>query len=122
MGQYDLYGTFDLKKHKETFPHYLEVLIKEDGTVVYAVPSHQIKALELAAEKQGKSAHDIQESCPKEYYFNYMVWLLMQSGAIAVWDGMVIAPTINQKQINTLKTLKINGLYHGPIPGNQNKE
>lgn len=36
---YDIYCAFDLEKHKQTYVQYLEVVILEDGTVEYAVPS-----------------------------------------------------------------------------------
>ena len=38
---------FDYKTHKENFFYYLEVVILEDGKIVYAVPSHQEKLIEL---------------------------------------------------------------------------
>lgn len=45
---YDIYCAFDLEKHKQTYVQYLEVVILEDGTVEYAVPSHQEKLIALA--------------------------------------------------------------------------
>ena len=42
---YDIYCAFDLEKHKQTYVQYLEVVILEDGTVEYAVPSHQEKLI-----------------------------------------------------------------------------
>lgn len=44
---YDIYCAFDLEKHKQTYVQYLEVVILEDGTVEYAVPSHQEKLIAL---------------------------------------------------------------------------
>ena len=44
---YDIYCAFDLEKHKQTYVQYLEVVILEDGTVEYAVPSHQEKLIEI---------------------------------------------------------------------------
>ena len=46
--EYDIYRPFDAEKHKAKYSNYLEVLILEDGTVVYAIPSHQEKAIALA--------------------------------------------------------------------------
>ena len=42
--EFDIYCDFDIEKHKETYTNYLEVLILENGTIVYAIPSHQMKA------------------------------------------------------------------------------
>ena len=44
---YDIYCAFDLEQHKQTYVQYLEVVILEDGTVEYAVPSHQEKLIAL---------------------------------------------------------------------------
>ena len=54
--------------------------------------------------------------CPREYYLDYMVWLLKMSGAIAVWTSGCEAPAVTERQIIALKKLKIMGLYKGSIP------
>lgn len=113
---YGLFSDFDIEQHKATFVHYLEVLIKEDGTVIYAVPSHQEKAIALACEKLGVSRTELNDMCPREYYCDFMNWLLKISGAIAVWEDFCIAPKVSKKQIGTLKRLKMHGLYKGAIP------
>lgn len=41
MEEYNLYCKFDIQKHKETYKNYLEVIIDEEGSIHYAVPSHQ---------------------------------------------------------------------------------
>ncbi len=48
---YDIYCAFDLEQHKQTYVQYLEVVILEDGTVEYAVPSHQEKLIALSRQK-----------------------------------------------------------------------
>lgn len=113
---YDIYCPFDAEKHKKKYIRYLEVLILDDGKVVYAVPSHQEKAISVAADKLGVTREELVAMCPKEYYFDYMTWLLGMSGAIAVWTGGCEAPAINRRQIATLKKFKIMGLYKGTIP------
>lgn len=35
-----LYQPFDIEVHKENFINKLEIVILEDGSAVYAVPSH----------------------------------------------------------------------------------
>lgn len=118
--EYNVYSKFDIQSHKETYINYLEVLILEDGRVEYAVPSHQEKALEVACKKLNKTKQEIEDMCPKEYYCDYLTWLLGITGSISVWGNcakhFIIYKTINKKQIATLKKLKLHGLYKGDIP------
>lgn len=119
MKNYDVYCEFNINKHKATYTNYLEVLIKEDGKVVYAVPSHQMKAEELACEKLGISKKHLKKKCPRKYFFDYLKWVLTQSGAVAVWDEFYKTGEngLNQKQRSMLKRLKLHGLYKGTIGG-----
>lgn len=120
---YSVYSEFDLQKHKRTYINYLEVLILEDGTVKYAVPSHQGLAENLCMEKLNITRQEL-------YYMtlnhicDYMEWLLTQTNAIAVWnEGCITGYNgANSKQIATLKRLKMNGLYKGAIPIRQKQE
>ena len=41
---------FDYKTHRENFTNYLEVIIFKDGHIEYAVPSHQMKLIEILDE------------------------------------------------------------------------
>lgn len=114
MEEYSLNSKFDMEKHKEKFVNYLEVLIKEDGEIVYAVPSHQEKAIELVMEKYQWTRDDVIKYTPKEYFFDWLEWLLSECGAISVWDDFYIGePNKNQK--NKLKMLKLNGIYKGSL-------
>lgn len=113
---YSLHSEFDIQKHKATFTGYLEVIIDENGTVMYAVPSHQEKAIALAEEKLGKTRQEISDMCPREFYFDYLNWLLSLTGSIAVWNESVSASEITAKQVAVLRKLKLNGLYRGKIP------
>ena len=120
--EYNLYCDFNIEKHKEKFTNYLEVLILSDGKVVYAVPSHQIKAEEIASNVLKCSRQGVIRACPREYYFDYMNWLLTISGAIAVWNDFIQTGEggINEKQLQTLKRLKLHGVYKGRIGGLNN--
>lgn len=113
---YSIYSEFDAEKHKKKYVNYLEVLILEDGKVVYAVPSHQEKAIAIACERHGLSREELVASCPVELYFDYRTWLLEMANAVAVWNFGVEAPRANRKQIGTLRRLKMAGLYAGQIP------
>ena len=108
---YDIYCAFDLEKHKQTYVQYLEVVILEDGTVEYAVPSHQEKLIALACQKKGVSRQELNDLCPRE------TWLCMQANAVAVWNNdCCCGRGINRKQVATLRKLKMAGVYGGTIP------
>lgn len=114
MGEYGVYSDFDIEKHKQTFVNYLEVLILEDGKVMYAVPSHQELAIKIACEKLGISREELMHRCPPDYYCDFLNWLLHITGAIAVWNRDFVGWP-NPKQIAKLKILKLNGIYKGPV-------
>lgn len=114
---YDIYCDFDIEKHKTTYVNYLEVLILADGKVVYAVPSHQAKAEQLCCEKFGIAHKELLDMCPKEYWCDYLTWLLTRCGAVSVWDDFYKTGNnkLTAKQKSKLKQLKLNGLYKGAI-------
>lgn len=114
---YDIYCDFNIEKHKQTYISYLEVLILEDGRIVYAVPSHQMKAEEICCEKLGISREILREMCPQEYYFDYLTWLLNVCGAVSVWNDFYETGKqgLNKKQRAKLEQLKLNGLFNGAI-------
>lgn len=114
--EYDIYCPFDAEKHKAKYINYLEVLILENGKVVYAVPSHQEKAIALACEKHGLTRDELVAMCPREYYFDYLKWLLGMAEAMAVWNGHYEAAEVTPKQAVALKKLKLMGIYKGPLP------
>lgn len=114
--EYSIYCDFDIEQHKKKYVNYLEVLIEEDGWIVYAVPSHQEKAIELACQKLRVNRQELMAMCPKEYYFDFLNWLLIVSGTVAVWNDFCSAPTVTKKQIASLRRLKMAGIYKGAVP------
>lgn len=114
--EYSILSEFDIEKHKKKYVHYLEIIIEENGHVVYAVPSHQERMIKLACNKLRISRNELGALCPREYYFDYLRWLSMQSGAIAVWEDAYIGDKLSKKQISMLKKLKLHGLYKGILP------
>lgn len=114
---YNIYCKFNAEEHKKTYINYLEVLILENGEIIYAVPSHQAKAEEICREKLGVTYQELLAMCPKEYYCDYLTWLLNICGAISVWNEFYIAGEsgINANQKKKLKQLKLKGLYKGAI-------
>jgi hypothetical protein len=116
LEEYGLHSAFDIEKHKKTFINYLEVAITEDGTILYAVPSHVERFIQIAMEKLCVGRKELYDMCPVEYYFRFIEWLSIKSGAIAVWDGYCIAASVTKAQCFALKKLKLHGLYKGKIP------
>lgn len=114
--KYSIYCNFDIERHKKKYVDYLEVLIETDGQIVYAVPSHQEKAIELACQKLGVNRRELMDMCPKEYYGDFLNWLLMVSGAVAVWNDFCSAPAVTKKQIASFRRLKMAGVYKGAVP------
>lgn len=113
---YDLNSEFDIEQHKQTFINYLEILIEANGHVVYAVPSHIEKAVALACEALHVSRPELEAMCPPEFYYDYNVWVLRQSGAIMVWNNFFVAGgELTRPQQAMLRKLKLSGLYKGPI-------
>lgn len=121
-----LHSPFDFKTHKDNFINYLEVVILEDGTIEYAVPSHYKKLEQICCKKLSlkydnlyneseelldyyKSKH---RSCISYYYWND--WLLEISKAIMVWNDRYEG-VANEKQLQRLKELKDYGLYFGEV-------
>lgn len=118
--EYDLYHQpFSIEMHKSMPYHVdLEVMIAPDGTVEYAMPSHQEYLIHKAMNRLQCSRTELEDACPKEFYTNYLAWLIPQSGGyIPVWENYVLPDiAITKAQLATLKHLKLNGLYKGKLP------
>lgn len=105
---------FDLEIHKKTFVNYLEVILREDGTIEYAVPSHQEKLIAIALEKLKVSRQELYNLCPPDYFFDVILWLCKITGCVSVWETMYIG-TCNEAQVHKLQELQIHNLYKGTI-------
>ena len=114
MNNYGLHSEFNIAKHKYTFANYLEILVEADGHILYAVPSHQELAIHLACKKKRWTREELNNACPPEFYFDFLKWVLSLIDCISVWNNFYIGEP-NEKQIETLKTLKREGLYKGEI-------
>lgn len=112
-----LHGPFDPDVHAETFTDYLEIIIKPDGTIVYAVPSH---VMALARIRAG---HDVPldglfrelESIPStESPLDYLV---ERTGCTSLWTRHAVYPhSITDAQRTAIIDLQRRGLYKGPLP------
>lgn len=111
-----LHSDFDIETHKRTFVNYLEVVIREDGKIEYAVPSHQEKLIAIARAKLGVTRKELCDMCPREYMFDYNTWLCGITNCVSVWNDFHMG-TPNEKQRGALQTLKVHGLYRGTMKG-----
>lgn len=118
-----LKGEFNAQVHKENFTYYLEVVIRKDGTIEYAIPSHNKKMEMIVCEKynlkfdtncyNSKELEDMFEATgrPGADWFD---WLLEESEVVLVWNKMYFGK-VNDKQLEALKMLRREGLYLGTI-------
>lgn len=113
--EYSVYSDFDIERHKKTFINYLEVVIDENGKIMYVVPSHQEKLIKLACEKLKVTREELNAMCPEEYYCDFVTWIYKVSGACAVWNTYIEFYRLTERQITALKALKDNRLYKGNI-------
>ena len=103
--EYNLYSDFDIEKHAKTFPHYLEAIIFPNGRIEYAIPSHQEKLISIAIRKKGITRQEYLDSVPKEYYLDFLYFLLQDTGCVSVWNCGYAAAEITKEQKETLKLL-----------------
>jgi len=113
-----LHSEFDIKTHKETFTNYLEVIIDEEGRIMYAVPSHMERLIKVYMERYNVTRKEIVNKltydAPCEYGLDLSAYLCDKLHCICVWfDSYRGKP--NQIQLNKLKTLRLSGIYHGPV-------
>lgn len=103
-----LHNKFDINIHKENFINYLEVIIRPDGTIEYAVPSHQQKLEKIAIEINGIEKFN-QELESDEAYNDYLKWLCNFTGCVSVWNNFCVKPTnFTNEQKQSLKLLSEN--------------
>lgn len=113
-----LHSKFDVEVHKKTFVDYLEVIIDEEGIVHYAVPSHLEYLLKMFMNKN--------KCCDRNYAMQQVEklsiekmetpidFLIAEMKAVSVWNSGYWGKP-NEKQKETLKTLKEAGVYGGNI-------
>lgn len=109
MSKYDVYSDFDIEQHKKTFINYLEVVILPDGTVKYAVPSHQEFLINYICEKWGLTREKFNTLVPEQYAFNFLNWLMTVSGCVCIWTSFYKGEC-NFVQIRKIRELIVSGI------------
>lgn len=106
---------FDIEEHKKKHID-ISVAIKQDGTIEYAKPSHCIYCEDILEDKLRLSGDDLSKYlCDKykdKYFGDYYSQLAEEVGVILVFQNGFIG-NANKKQINSLRKLKVSGLYKG---------
>lgn len=95
---------FDLRTHKKNFTNYLEVIILPNGTINYAVPSHQEKLIQIAMEQLSISRDQLSAAVPEDYYFDLIEWLCLVTKCVSVWNDRWIGEP-NERQEEVIKML-----------------
>lgn len=115
MTQQDvLHGPFDIETHKKAFIDYLEVIIRPNGTIEYAIPLHMYKLMSVY-ENGRYSVEQINEMFIHDMMgLSPIEWLCKETGCISVWTNGYVG-VANTKQVEALKRLKAEGLYVGKI-------
>jgi len=115
--EYVLSQPFSIELFKKAYYLDLEVMIAPDGTVEYALPSHQEFLVNKAMELQGWTRDELWAACPPEYHYNVLEWLIpLAGGYIPVWPQGILEYPLTKKQVASLRKLKLAGLYRGYIP------
>ncbi|WP_305177807.1 hypothetical protein [Faecalibaculum rodentium] len=110
--KYSVYSDFDIRKHKKHFTDHLEVIIHPDGSIHYAVPSHQEYLIRYICERRHITREELEAKCPLDYYFNFMTWLCKESGCVSVWSDMIQAVSFTRAQIKALDQLRAANVLH----------
>ena len=98
---------FNIETHKETFINYLEVIINEDGSIEYAVPSHIEKVYQKYMDKYKVSRQYIYDNFATPYDVATAMKIIM------VWSNRIecdFNPT--KEQLEKLLFLKQQGVLN----------
>lgn len=108
-----LHSPFDIETHKATFVNYLEVCIDPEGTVHYAVPSHQKWLMGRYMDEKG---YDSEERAWEDFpVADFGIGCLARLvGCVAVWSDWHVGKP-NARQRLALRRLKEAGLYEGAL-------
>ena len=100
--EYTIYSKFDLEKHKQTFINYFEAFILPDGTIEYAIPSHNEYIYNYLEKTQGMD---------RELIYNMSIDLydrvMENCGLVACWSNRydILTKQPTDKQIRVLSKL-----------------
>lgn len=94
---------FDYETHAKNFVNYLEVIIFKDGHIEYAVPSHQMKLIDIYCKEKNISEDKLYEIIPLSD--SPVSWIIHNTGLISVWYDFIMYSTITEEQKASLQKL-----------------
>lgn len=107
-----LYKPFDFNEHLKAFGDtYLEAVVLEDGTIEYAIPSHEQKLVRVIMQKTGKTRDQVIWDCSDDDKLNWQEYLERESGCISLWTNFYLG-TANEKQLEAIQKLKDHKIVH----------
>jgi hypothetical protein len=114
--------------HKSKYTYYCEIVILKDGSIQYAIPSHQYKLMEIAGVpieqiivQDGEEYNDLLITIPT--YASPTHWLSDYTNTAVVWYNTVLLPlNYTESQIETINTLIDNGILSDNITVGISKE
>lgn len=99
-----LHSPFNIEIHNHTFYYYCEVVILADGTIEYAVPSHQEKLISIYAKKHNLTREQILKQFSNN--FSWIQEMMKDTGVISVWyDNVYFVTKLTEEQKESLKAL-----------------
>lgn len=115
--EYTLNQPFDVERHKKAFIGQLDVIIDEDGTVHYVVPSRVTWLVHKYCEQMNipkkeyvkRLIIDREENIPADVHE-----LCEATKCIAVWYDFIVGVP-NEQQTRTLEFLRRHEVYRGEI-------
>lgn len=98
-----------IKNHKHI--NYCEAILFEDGSIDYAIPSHQEYLVAEYMKRTGMSKEEVWEEIP--ITASPIDWLIDKTKCIIIWyDSFMRNKTITQSQFNSLSKLKENKIIN----------
>lgn len=99
-----------VKENRMKFISYLEIIIDDECMIHLAIPSHQMKLIELACKKENCTKEELERMMPEYCHANN--WIISKYGFVSVWYNMYTysARHYNRKQMEVMRVLRINGL------------
>ena len=103
------FGSFDFEIHNKKFRYYCEVVVFPDGSIEYAVPSHQEKLISIYMNKTGKTRIQCEDEWIKDTY--WLDKVRKELGIIYVWYNHYDADCVDitYEQLQTLHLLNFYG-------------
>ena len=110
---------FSIERHIHTFVNYCECVIDEDGTILYAIPSHERKLMEIVMNRLNLTREELVDKAEQENgQWDWINWLMRNSKCMCVYTCGYAIPTddfMTDKQKESLQSLINAGLVEDKL-------